>query len=186
MKVQVLMVDDHPPIIEGYKSILSFNTYGYKLETVAAYSCEAAYAALTNARQQFEVVFLDLTLPPFIEKNLHSGEDLIPVVRKYHPESKIVVLTSHSESIALFRVMTEFKPEGILVKSDFQAHELLIAFDTIVRGEQFYSHTVIKHQKTWEEKTRLWIITIDKSYYCFHKALKPKTFPICCIFPKAR
>ena len=29
MELQVLMVDDHPPIIEGYKSILSFNSFGY-------------------------------------------------------------------------------------------------------------------------------------------------------------
>nr|WP_255702200.1 response regulator [Flavobacterium sp. WG47] len=149
------MVDDHPPIIEGYKSILSFNPHGYKLNTVAAYSCEAAYNAIINARQMFEIVFLDLTLPPFPEKNLNSGEDLIPIVRKYHPESKIIVLTSHSESIVLFKLLNDYKPQGLLVKSDFQSPELTAAFDSIVRGETFYSQTVIKHQKSWEEKNKV-------------------------------
>jgi DNA-binding NarL/FixJ family response regulator len=155
MIVRVLMVDDHPPIIEGYKSILSFNPYGYELSTIEAYSCEEAYYTICNAKQIFEVVFLDLTLPPFIEKNLHSGEDLIPIVRKHHPEAKIIVLTSHSESIPLFKVINESNPEGLLVKSDFQAQDLLEAFNTIVKGKTFYSQTVIKHKKTWEEKNKV-------------------------------
>jgi DNA-binding NarL/FixJ family response regulator len=155
VEIQVLMVDDHPPIIEGYKSILSFNPHGYKLNTVAAYSCEAAYNAIVDAKQQFGVVFLDLTLPPHPEKKLNSGEDLIPIVKKYHPDSKIIVLTSHSESIVLFKLLSEHNPHGLLVKSDFQSPELVAAFDTVIRGENFYSQTVVQHQKTWDEKDKV-------------------------------
>lgn len=155
MEVNVLMVDDHPPIIEGYKSILSFNSHGYVLDTTAAYSCEMAYDSIINARQPFDVVFLDLTLPPFPEKRLNSGEDLIPIVRKHHPDAKAVILTSHSESIVLFKIINEHNPEGLLIKSDFQSSDLLIAFDTIVRGERYYSPTVVKHKKTWEEKNKV-------------------------------
>lgn len=155
MEVNVLMVDDHPPIIEGYKSILSFNSNGYILNTTAAYSCEMAYDAITNAKESFDVVFLDVTLPPFAEKKLNSGEDLIPVVKKHHPDAKTAVLTSHSESIVLFKILSEHDPQGLLVKSDFQAEDLLIAFDTIVRGENYYSPTVIKHKKSWEEKNKV-------------------------------
>ena len=77
MELQVLMVDDHPPIIEGYKSILSFNSFGYRLNTTAAHSCESAYNIITDAKQAFDIVFLDVTLPPFPEKKLNSGEDLV-------------------------------------------------------------------------------------------------------------
>lgn len=155
MKIQVLMVDDHPPIIEGYKSILSFNPYGYVLNTIAAHSCEVAYHTIVSNNYPFDIVFLDITLPPFEEKRLNSGEDLIPIVKKHHPEAKIVVLTSHSESIALFKVLNEHKPNGLLVKSDFQAKDLVVAFDAIVRGENYYSTTVIKHQKAWDEKNKV-------------------------------
>jgi len=155
MEVKVLMVDDHPPIIEGYKSILSFNTYGYKLNTTAAYSCEAAYDTLVNSNATFDIVFLDLTLPPYPEKGLNSGEDLIPLVRKFQPNAKVIVLTSHSESIVLFKLLNEQKPDGLLVKSDFQADELLTAFHTIVQGETYYSQTIIRHQKNWEEKNKV-------------------------------
>ena len=57
MELQVLMVDDHAPIIEGYKSILSFNPHGYVLNTTEAYSCEIAYEVIVNAKQSFEVIF---------------------------------------------------------------------------------------------------------------------------------
>lgn len=155
MEVNVLMVDDHPPIIEGYKSILSFNSYGYKLNTTTAYNCESAYNSIVNTQLLYDVVFLDLTLPPYNEKNLNSGEDLIAVVRKHQPSAKVVVLTSHSESIVLFKLLNDHQPDGLLVKSDFQAEDLLIAFHTIVKGATYYSQTIIRHQKVWEEKNKV-------------------------------
>lgn len=177
MELQVLMVDDHPPIIEGYKSILSFNPHGYVLNTTAAYSCEAAYNAIVNTQQIFEVVFLDVTLPPYPEKNLKSGEDLIPLVKKYHPQAKIVVLTSHSESILLFRILNEYKPHGLLVKSDFQSEDLLRAFDTVVKGNTFYSQTIIRHQKTWEEKNKVMDNYNRQILLLLSQGVKTKNFP---------
>ena len=60
MELQVLMVDDHPPIIEGYKSILLFNSFGYVINTTAAHSCEAAFTIITEVKNPFDVVFLEL------------------------------------------------------------------------------------------------------------------------------
>lgn len=39
MDINVLMVDDHSLIIEGYKSILSFNKLGYNVKSTSAYNC---------------------------------------------------------------------------------------------------------------------------------------------------
>jgi DNA-binding NarL/FixJ family response regulator len=142
MEVTVLMIDDHPPIIEGYKSILAFNPYGYSINTTSAFSCEMAYKIITTTTIPFNVVFLDITLPPYIEKNINSGRDLVAVVRKHLPNSKIVILTSHSESLVLHGIMKEQNPEGLLVKSDVLPKEFLTAFDSIVKGASYYSSTV--------------------------------------------
>lgn len=148
MDLNVLMVDDHPPIIEGYKSILSYNPFGYNLHTVAAYSCEAAYFIITEKAKPipFDIVFVDVTLPPFQEKNIESGEDLVLLVKEHLPEAKIIMLTSHTESLVLYRILSECQPDGLLVKSDFLSDEFLVAFDTIVKGGKYYSATV-KNQK---------------------------------------
>lgn len=155
MELQVLMVDDHPPIIEGYRSILAYNSFGYTLNTTAAHSCEAAYNAIFQAKYPFEIVFLDLTLPPYPEKNLNSGDDLIPIVKKKHPNAKIIILTSHCESIVLFKILKEYNPNGVLVKSDFQSPELIKAFDIVVKGGTYFSETVMNHQKYWGEKNKV-------------------------------
>ena len=89
MELQVLMVDDHPHIIEGYRSILAYNSFGYVLNTTAAHSCEDAYKKIFHAKFAFDIVFLDLTLPTYLGKNLNSGEDLIPIVKSQHPNAKV-------------------------------------------------------------------------------------------------
>lgn len=142
MEVTVLMIDDHPPIIEGYKAILSYNPYGYILNTTTAFSCESAYELISTTKTHFDLVTIDYTMPPYPEKNIHSGADLIPVIREYLPQTRIMMMTSHSESLLLLKLRYECNPEGLLVKSDFHAEEFLEAFDAIVKGENYYSSTI--------------------------------------------
>ena len=67
MEFKILIIDDHHPIIEGYKTILAYNSSGYVFSTVSAYNAEMAYNIITNSNEikPFDFVFLDLTLPPF-------------------------------------------------------------------------------------------------------------------------
>ena len=171
MDLNVLMVDDHPPIIEGYKSILSYNPFGYNLHTIAAYCCETAYFIITEKAKPFafDIVFVDVTLPPFQEKNIESGEDLVLLVKQHLPEAKIVMLTSHTESLMLYRILNECQPDGLLVKSDFLSDEFLAAFDTIVKGGKYYSATVktqinemISSVKTLDSYNRQIIILLSQ------------------------
>lgn len=143
-KLKILMVDDHPSMIEGYKIILSYNTSGFEIETFAAYNCETAFALITNSSKlnNFDLIFLDYSLPPFEEMNIKSGEDLAMLVKMLLPDAKIVMLTSHTESILLYDLIKNIEPAGLLVKSDFSADELLLAFDIIMQGNTYHSETV--------------------------------------------
>jgi two-component system, NarL family, response regulator NreC len=149
MRLNLLIIDDHLPIIEGYKSILSYNKSGFTIETTAATSLEKAYTIVTQVSEAntYDVVFIDYTLPEYPEQNLFTGEDLIPIVKKHLPKAKIVVLTSHSESILMYRILNDFCPDGILVKSDVTSEQLLEAFDNIMKGETYYSLSVINAKK---------------------------------------
>jgi two-component system response regulator NreC len=149
MEVKVLIIDDHPPIIEGYKAILSYNPFGYVPNTTSAFSCESAYELISTTNIVFDIVMIDYTMPPYPRKNIHSGADLVPIIRQYLPKSKIMMMTSHSESLLLLKLKNECNPEGLLVKSDFHAEEFLVAFDTIVKGESYYSSTIksLRHEE---------------------------------------
>ncbi len=155
--INVLMIDDHAPIIEGYKSILSYNKSEVVVITKEAYNCESAYNIITNSKDPilFDMVFIDVTLPPFIEKNLQSGEDLVPFIKEYLPNAKIVILTSHTESFVLFRILKNGNPDGLLVKSDFTSEEFLTVFDTILNNEKYYSKTVHRYLKEFENNPKV-------------------------------
>lgn len=148
MHVNLLIVDDHLSIIEGYKSILSFNKSGYSIETTAATSLEKAFKIITQEPKPilFDIVFVDFTLPEYAEQKLFTGEDLIPVIKKHLPNAKIAILTSHAESILLYRILNESNPNGILVKSDFTSEDLLVAFDVLMNGENYYTSTVLNYK----------------------------------------
>ena len=138
------MVDDHPSMIEGYKIILSYNDLGYEIETTSAFNCKDAYDIITHhgKKDYFDIVFLDYSLPPFEEKNIANGEDLALLVKKYSPSTKIVILTSHIETLILYNIIKKVDPNGLLVKSDFTADELLKAFELIINDEVYNSATV--------------------------------------------
>lgn len=147
MKIRILMVDDHPSMIEGYKIILSYNDLGYEVETISAYNCESAYHIVNEDNTAFDLYFLDFSLPPYEEKNILSGKDLAAFIREKHADAKLVILTSHSESIILYDIIRSVNPEGVLVKSDFSAEELLQAFGQILKGEVYHSATVKQNVK---------------------------------------
>lgn len=155
MEVTVLMIDDHPPIIEGYKAILSYNPYGYVVDATTAFSCQSAYELISTTKISFDLVMIDYTMPPYPEKNIHNGGDLAIIIRQYLPEAKIMMMTSHYESLLLLKVIKECNPEGLLVKSDFHAEEFLAAFDSIVKGGNYFSSTIISLKQELKESVKV-------------------------------
>ena len=147
--VNILMIDDHLTQIEGYKAVLQYNKAGRSINTISRQNCKDAYLFITDPvnAEAADVVFLDLSLPPYEEEKIYSGEDLALLAKKYMPKAKIVILTSHTEAFKLYSLLKNVQPTGILVKSDFSSEELIHAFDTIMDGEFYYTETVEKSRK---------------------------------------
>lgn len=150
--VNVLILDDHQLMIEGYKSILPFNDQGIDFEFTWALDCEAGYKIITNPAHanKFDMVFLDRSMPAF--ENIQNGDDLARLIKKHWPKCLIVILTSHAEAFVLYDIVKKIDPAGLLVKSDFTADELLNAVVRILNGEVYYSNTV--RQNIREIKSR--------------------------------
>jgi DNA-binding NarL/FixJ family response regulator len=149
MIVKILMIDDHQMIIEGYKSILSLNSLGYTIETTDVNNCESAYAIITNTSNliSYDIVFLDYSMPPYPEQNLFTGEDVAILIRKHLPNSKIILITAYLDSFKIHSIIKKTKPEGLIIKSDFQPQELLQAFEKIINGNTYYSKTITESLK---------------------------------------
>ena len=143
--LQLLMVDDHPFILQAYRNTLDrFRPEEYEIITTTADSGATGYEAIANSSVDFDIAFLDISIPVFPEKNISSGIDLALLLRKQMPDCKIVLLTMHNEKLNFKYFSESIKPEGLVVKNDLTFEELLIAIAVIISGEQYYSETVLK------------------------------------------
>ena len=144
--LKILIVDDHPMTVNVYINVLSDeNIDGYNLIFTKALDCKEAYELIIS--QKFDIAYLDLSLPPYEEKNITSGFDLGVMLRKIMPECTIIILTMHSESALVDRLMKEINPEGILCKSDIDIDEFVNAFKIIFEGEKYLSSKILKSLK---------------------------------------
>lgn len=144
--LNILIVDDHPMTVNGYINVLSDeNIEGYNLIFTKALDCKQAYEYITT--QKFDIAYLDLSLPPYPEKNISSGLDLGILIRNTHPDCIVIILTMHSESTLVDRLIKEINPEGILCKSDIDIDEFVNVFKTILDGNSYMSNKIIKSLK---------------------------------------
>jgi DNA-binding NarL/FixJ family response regulator len=177
--LHILMIDDHPSMIEGYKSILSFNDLGLRIITTPAYNCESAYNIIdkTSVSEAFDFAFVDLSLPPYLEKNIKSGEDLALLIKNKFPDCKIVILTSHAEAFILDAIQKNIAPNGLLVKSDFTADEFLLAFEKIYNNHFYTSRTVVENIAELHEKSAFLDENNRKLITLLAEGVKTKNLP---------
>ncbi len=147
-KLNVLMVDDHPIIIEGYKNTLLEDTNStFSFNVDVAFNCDEALALIKkNAKKKpYNLALIDIKLPPSADGSITSGEDLAILLQNMHPEARIIVLTMHNQDSRIHNILQNINPEGFLIKSDLSSRELLRAIEEILSGKTYYSATVNNH-----------------------------------------
>jgi len=89
---QVLIVEDHPLIIEAYKRALE--DYSLQHSTTQfhihiAHDCDTAEQIINTT--SLHLVFLDVKVPMSKDKRLLSGEDLGILLHNKQPEAKLIM-----------------------------------------------------------------------------------------------
>ncbi len=144
--IRILMIDDHPIIIEGYQNTLQFTKKDYqKLSIDIANNCDEALYFMDKSVQNgkpYDVLFVDISLPPSKDGTMNSGEDLAIYAREILPKAKIIILTMFNESYRIHNIIKTISPEGFLIKSDMTSSELASAFQAVLSNPPFYSGTV--------------------------------------------
>ena len=143
----IIIVDDHPFIIEGYKNaIKAYNPNRFEYTVVQAKDCESAYELITNPESPtFDVAFLDISMPAFEEKNLHSGVDLAKLIKITFPDCKIILLTMHNELIEINEIIETVNPNGLIIKNDLTFDSLIAGFDKVLKGTTYYSESIVEY-----------------------------------------
>lgn len=151
----ILIVDDHPFIIEGYKNAITrYNPKEFEFSISQAKDCESAYNIVTNPDTTvFDIAFLDISMPPYEEKGIYNGEDLAKLISEYMPNCKIILLTMYTELLKIKTIIKTINPSGLVIKNDLTFDELLFAFDKVIKGKTYYSESVVKMLNLSEEDT---------------------------------
>lgn len=143
--INILMVDDHPIIIEGYQNTLMATKYDSQtLHIDTANDCDTADLLMRKAAREkpYDVFFFDIRIPPSKDGLLTSGEDLAKLAKQLMPQAKIIILTMFNESYRIHNIIKNISPDGFLIKSDLTSSELAEAFQHILVSPPYYSSTV--------------------------------------------
>jgi DNA-binding NarL/FixJ family response regulator len=150
-ELKILMVDDHPMIIEGYQNtLLATKKENQELTIDIAHDCERANKLMRSSVNSgpYNILFFDISLPASRDGQITSGEDLAKIAREYLPNAKVIILTMFNESYRILNIIKEINPEGLLIKSDLTSSELAEAFQHILVDPPYYSSTVNNFLKT--------------------------------------
>jgi DNA-binding NarL/FixJ family response regulator len=146
IKNNILIVDDHPFIIQGYKNAITrYKASEFEFTIEQANDCKSAYEIITNPDNiVFDIAFLDISMPTYEEKGLFSGEDLARLLNEYMPNCKIILLTMYTELLKIKNIIEVINPRGLVIKNDLTFDELLLGFDKVINDEIYYSQSIQK------------------------------------------
>jgi len=125
--IKVLLVDDHPLVLEGIRSVLE--TYDH-IEVVgaAASAKEGLAIALTS---EPDVVLMDINMPEM------NGIDAIEMFKDQSPSTKLLMLSMH-DSREYISTSTMYGASGYVLK-DVSTSEIVAAIEKVADGGTYFS-----------------------------------------------
>lgn len=178
-RINILMVDDHPIILEGYQNVLMAtkkDEHEYLIHT--ANTCDAANHLLQRSVNDnpYDICFFDISLPASEDGSINSGEDLALITRDLLPKAKIIILTMFNESFRIHNIIKAVNPEGFLIKSDLTSYELAEAFQHILSSPPYYSSTVSNFLKR-SVTSKVYVDDINRQIlHLMSQGIKTKSF----------
>ena len=131
-RITVLLAEDHQIVREGFRSLLKHER---DIEVVG--EAETGRQAVQLARElRPAVVVMDIAMP------LLNGLEATRQIRKAIPDTKVLVLSAHSDD-AYVEQMTESGASGFLLKQT-SSHVLAGAIREVHKGKTFFAPSIAR------------------------------------------
>jgi DNA-binding NarL/FixJ family response regulator len=140
-KQNILIVDDHPLVLEGLKSVLLPHE---NIATVGTASNAIEAIDFLKNNKETTIAFLDINLPEI------SGIDLCKKITTEYPQVKCIALTTFAERSYISR-MIQNGAMGYLLKSSSK-EEIFEAIEKVSHGEYFMNVNLAETEKKNTDK----------------------------------
>lgn len=131
-KKRLLLADDHAILRSGLRLMLSSQE---DIEIIGEASTGAETLKQSEALQP-DLILLDLSMPEI------SGLDVLPMLRKLAPSSKILVLTMYDDKHYLHQALQNGASGYVLKKAADM--ELITAIRVVLSGEIYVHHSMMR------------------------------------------
>lgn len=128
--VSVIIIDDHPVVLEGFVSLLR----NVEEVTIAGCFTHAAEGLAFLSQHAVDILLLDINLPD------RNGIELCGEIRKLYPATRIIIISNHSERQMITRLLQE-GAAGYLLKNA-SAAELAQSIRDALAGKLVLSQDV--------------------------------------------
>ncbi len=144
--IRLLSVDDHAMTAMGYKYILEgseFDDFQVKVDTVNTFEGAIEKIDFSARSLPYDILLLDISLFPSHSGDTRSGEDLGIYARKKVPTSKVVFMSSFSDSYRINSIFKSVDPDGYMVKSEIDEQSLCAMVRTVLERPPYYTASAL-------------------------------------------
>ncbi|CAM4246223.1 response regulator [Zobellia nedashkovskayae] len=145
--IRILAVDDHEMIVLGYKYTIEgcdFDNYNVTVNIAPSYHEGKAEIESSATRMPYDIILLDIQMFPDNSKEERGGVDLGVLVKKISPSSKVVFLSSFSDSYHINNVLKTVNPDGYMVKSEVDEKTLQDMVKTVIDNPPYYTAAALQ------------------------------------------
>src|SRR6266576_5857105 len=139
-RITVLLAEDHQIVREGFRSLLKHER---DIEVVGEAETGRQAVQLTRKLRP-AVVVMDIAMP------LLNGLEATRQIRKNFPDTKVLILSAHSDD-AYVRQVTELGAAGFLLKQT-SSHVLAEAIRAVDKGNTFFSPAIARRLHGGDQK----------------------------------
>lgn len=136
-QIRILVVDDHPIVRQGIRSLLS----NYPEFEIVGEAADGPTALNQVKHLAPDVTLLDIRLPGA------SGLDILRQIRQIQPEARVLMLTSFDDNEYVLGALRA-GAQGFILKS-ISDEMLVSAIHTVCRGERALSPQITEQVVRW-------------------------------------
>src|SRR6184192_4407281 len=140
-QITVLLAEDHQIVRQGFRCLLKHEA---DIEVVGEAETGRQAVQLTRKLRP-AVVVMDIAMP------LLNGLEATRQIRKDFPDTKVLILSAHSDD-AYVEQVTMLGAAGFLLKQT-SSHVLAMAIREVQKGKTFYSPSISKRVRDRSQKS---------------------------------